>query len=162
MREEFKVIELAGKEWRIGKLDALTGNFLALKLIGKLGHILAGVASGMVADYKVIFMSALTELGNFTEHELYAIQATALSVCCQVTNVGGQATYLPVRTTDGRWAVADLGNDVITVLALTAHGVAFNLLPFFEGEALKQVLESFRSYSIPFALQTSTGTPTPP
>jgi hypothetical protein len=151
MRETHKDIQLSGNVWRVSKLDPLTGNTLALKLLGKLGHVIAGVAAGGVTNYQVLMMAVLGELGSFTSSELYEIQNICLSACSEVKILTNDVpTALPVRTGDGRWACKGLEDDAVTVLALVAHTIAFNLLPFFDGEVLKPIIASFSTYTLPF------------
>jgi len=162
-REPYKDLDLAGRKWRIKRFDALTGNYLAAKLLSKLASVAMAVMSGGVEDQTIVVMSVVSELGTLPKFEILEIQAESLAVCRELTVVGEAVAEMPLRTVDGRWAVAGLEDDFMTVMALVAHTLVFNFLPFFDADALKDLKRSFQQAGLPsFSAPTSTGTPTPP
>jgi hypothetical protein len=163
MREIQKDIILAGRKWRIRKFDALTGSYVAAKLMGKLGAILAGVASGGVSSEIAIATAISEALSSMNKAEFIELQSDALSVVGEVTVIteGGSEVVLPVRIASGAWGVKDLDTDLLTVMALVSHSLVFNVSPFFDGNALKSTLESFKWVGTLLSALTSTDTPTP-
>ena len=161
-RELFKDIELSGRRWRIKKFDPLTGSFVLMKVMNKVAHIVLGALGGTFTkeDQNMLAMSVSQSLGDFSKQDLAAIQTDCLRVCSELKFINDKEDApLPVLMNDGRWGVSGLDDDIITVLALTGHALVFNMLPFFEEGALKQVVESFKSYSFPVDALTSTNLP---
>jgi len=147
-RETFKDIELAGRKWRIKKFDALTGSYISAKLIGKLGAILASVASGNVSNQAAIATAVSEALSSMSKSEFIELQIDALSVTGEITAVAGTEATLPVKLATGAWGVEGLEDDLITVMALVIHSLVFNVSPFFDGNALKSALESFKDLTL--------------
>lgn len=152
MRPEPKIIELNGKRWKIGFFNPMTGNFIALKMLSKIGHVAAAIASGAVTDKTAIFMEVSQALGSFSQTEFVTIQTEALKVCSLLVSAGETEVPNPVLLNDGRWGVDDLESDALTIMALTCHALTVNLLPFFEGNRLKSIMDSFKGYTLPFAV----------
>ncbi len=159
-RETHKDIELSGRKWRIEKFDALTGNFISVKLMSKLAGVLVGIASGEVSDEAVIVVAISQAIGSMGKAEVIELQEDALSVCKEMTMVGSVETGIPVRTQNRSWGVADLEHDPLTVMGLVSHSLVFNVSPFFDESALKAFKESFRGLNL-FSVQTSTSSSTP-
>jgi len=137
-RETFKIIELNGRKWRIGKFDALTGSYIAYKLL-----------------FQALPMGLDSQIGNLpkgretmSKDEFLALQRDCLSICQELKNVGGVDTPMVVMMPDGRWGVDGLQDDTVTVLALTAHALIFNVASFFEGDALKGLIDSFQGLNL--------------
>ena len=150
MRPTPKTIILSGRKWRIGFFNPMTGNFIALKLLGKVGTIAAAVASGTVLDKTMLFMQISQELSNFNSGEFFELQAESLRVCSDIGPVDGdEIPPTQALLSDGRWGVPELESDPITVMALTCHALTVNMLPFFEGSRLKEVIETFKGYKLP-------------
>jgi F0F1-type ATP synthase membrane subunit c/vacuolar-type H+-ATPase subunit K len=143
MREKTKIVELAGKQYRIEKLDPLTCSYIATKLMARLAPVMVGMASGNVTDQGVQIMAVAEGLGSLTRTEMAEIQIEALSVCKTVSEMNSIPIYSPIRTPDGRWTEPDLEDDPLTVMTLVAHAVLFNITPFFDGNALKAAGATF-------------------
>lgn len=156
MRAEPKTIILNGRRWQIGLFNPMTGNFIALKILGKVGAVAAAVAAGAVVDKSVLFIQISQELSNFSSSEFYEIQSEALRVCNDIGSAtGDEIPPTQALLADGRWGVKELEQDPITVMALTCHALTVNMLPFFEGSRLKEVFETFKGYKLPsFDVQT--------
>lgn len=147
-RETTKDVVLDGRTFRIKKFDALTGSYVAAKLMGKLGVILASVAAGG-ANSPVAIATAISEaLTSLPKAEFMEMQMDALSVVGEVTVLNEMPVVLPIRQATGAWAVAGLDDDLVTVMALVTHSLIFNISPFFDGNALKAVMESFKGLTL--------------
>ena len=142
-REPYKDVEIGGRKWRIGRFDALTGSYIATLLLMQMlpmgldekvsGGALASLSKDRSLMDKATFMS---------------IQIDCLKVISEIQSIGGVATTLPILLVDGRWAVPDLENDLITVLALTVHTLIFNISDFFQEDALKDLGATFQGTSL--------------
>ena len=147
-REAFKIVELAGRRFKIGRLDALTGSYFATKLVSRLSSIAMGIMGGTITDSSYVAMAVIEEIGHMGRVEFLELESDALSVVTEVTNVGGNDADIPIRTQNGAWGVAGLEDDMITVMALVVHSAVFNLSPFFDGNALNAVKETFKDLSL--------------
>ena len=147
-REEHKILELAGRKWRIEKFDALTGSYIAYQLMSQMlpGDLDAQVTDGQAPKNRPLMSKQ--EFGN--------LQLDCLAVCYEVLPAG----KAPVIGENGAWGVAGLENDTVAVMALTIHALIFNIAGFFDGNALKDLVASFAGMN-PFNALTSTNSPTP-
>jgi hypothetical protein len=144
-REAHKTVDLAGRRFKIGRLDALTGSWFATKLVSRLSGIAMGIMGGTITDTSYVAMAVTEEIGRMTRAEFLELETDALSVVAEVTDIGGVAQAdIPVMSRNGSWGVAGLEDDIITVMALVVHSAVFNLSPFFEGNALNTAKESFK------------------
>jgi len=142
-RETSKEVQILGRRWKIGKFTALVGSYVCLKIFSRISHIAIGVASGELKDPAQITAILTNQLGDIPKQEFMDIQKECLAVCSEFQNIGGVDAPIPVMTQDGRFGVANLEDDMLTVIALVAHVLVFNLSPFFDEKILKGVIESF-------------------
>jgi hypothetical protein len=146
-REKSKIVEIAGRKWRIEKFDALTGSYIAYKVMGNSlpGAIDSQVTGGNAPERKLM-----------SKQEFMEIQMDCLRVCYEILPAGGA----PVIGENGSWGVTNIETDTMTVLMLTIHALIFNISGFFDGNALKDLAESFKGMIL-FNAPTSTNGPTP-
>lgn len=149
-RETTKDIELAGRKWRIKKFDALTGSYIAYKLLSQM------LPGGMDK-----------QLGNMPEgravmskEDFVALQKDCLSVVQELKPAGNTELPVAVILSSGKWGVEGLEDDTVTVLSLTIHALVFNVAGFFDGKALQDLNQSLTGLILAGAL-TSTSGPTP-
>ncbi len=143
-RESFKYVNCAGKKWKIGKMDALTGSYMATKLLGKVGEMAIAIIGGDLMNEMMIMTVIAREIGSFSKAEFLELQRDCLSVISEVTVREGKEFAVPIALPDGRWASGELQDDPLTVMALTVHAAVFNMLPFFDGDRLKEVKDGFQ------------------
>lgn len=144
VRETERIVTISGRRWKVKKFDALTGSYIALKMMSKVSHIAVGVFSGNLTDKAVIAMSIANEIGTLTKQEFNEIQAECLHVCFEIELVGDRDIDTPIRLPDGRWGVKDIEDNALLVMTLVSHVLVFNLTSFFDGNALKDSKESFK------------------
>lgn len=149
IRETQKDITLSGRKWRIKKFSAMVGSYICLKILSKISHIVVGMIGGELKDPAIIASAISNELGSLSKSELFDIQRECLSVCSEIQVVAGVDAPIPVFTEDGKWGVANLETDVLTVMALTVHTLIFNLSPFFDVSVLKEAFGSFPDFTQP-------------
>lgn len=146
-REVNKTIEISGRRWQIGRFDALTGSYIAFKL---LTETLPALPMPPELQEKLGMMFSPTQKSGsiMSKTDFIALQRDCLSVCGEIKNVGGVETPIPVLMPDGRWAVDDLENDTVTVIALTLTALVFNISSFFEEDALKALKDTFSTFTL--------------
>jgi hypothetical protein len=137
--EKYKDVEINGRKFRIRKFPARTGAFVLIKVTGMIapffkGANLADLKSG-ITDATAI-AGIMEKLGDISESDFNYLQEKCLGVCSEVLP-GGLA---PVLNENGTFGVIDFEEDVIGVLALTAHALMFNLYPVFQGAGLGSIL----------------------
>jgi len=149
IKEKEREITVSGRRWKVKKFDALTGSYIALKLMSKLSHIAFDIASGGEINTIAMAMSIANEIGTLTKQEFGEIQKECLHVCSLVSVVGDKTVDAPLRLPDGRWAVGEIEDDALLVMTLVSHVLLFNLTSFFDGVALKESAKTFEGL-IPF------------
>ncbi|TWH46331.1 phage tail assembly chaperone [Sporomusa sp. KB1] len=152
-REDHKIVELAGRKWRIEKFDALTGCYIAYKVMGQV------LPMGMDALVKGEAANTIVpgpKLPVMSRQEFTELQFDCLGVCYEVLPAG----KAPVIGENGAWGVAGLENDTVTVMTLTVHALIFNISSFFDGNALKDLTASFSGTTL-FGALISKNLPTP-
>ena len=153
IKEKEREITIFDRRWKLKKFDALTGSYIALKLVSKISHVAFEIASGREINTVVMAMSIANEIGSLTKQEFNEIQGECLRVCSLVQVVGDKTVDTPVRLPDGRWAIGDLEDDALLVMTLVSHVLLFNLTSFFDGNALKESAKTFEGL-IPFDVKT--------
>ena len=122
IRETSKEVAISGRRWKIGKFDALTGSYIALKMMSKLSGVIVEIFSGKLdmklqENQAMVAMGVAQEVGNLTKPEFMEIQTECLRVVKEIKTVGDKdietPAYLP-----GRWGVEDLENNPLLVMTL--------------------------------------------
>jgi hypothetical protein len=145
--EKTKDVDISGVRYQIGKMTARDGSWIAMQILTKV------LPAGL--DEKVTGGSSLpAKRSEMSEQEFHNIQDHCLAVCARYKLVGNVEAALPVFDRPGKLN-PDLEHDVLTVMALTAHALAFNIAPFFAEDALKPVLASFQGLNL-FSASNST------
>ena len=132
MREPYKDIVLNETTYRLSKLPVRTGSYIAW-LVGT--HVLP-----------TTFEAGLTKSGailpprqnSLSEEDFHKLQNYCLTACGTPEVIGGVEVNKPLIHDSGRFNNPALETDIVTVLALTAHALIFNILPFFDLETMKQ------------------------
>jgi hypothetical protein len=137
-REIYKIFEFGGRKWRIGKFDAMTGSYIAYKLMAEVLPMGLGQQAGIPAPSGGRVMSK----ADFLE-----LQKNCLSVCAEMLPAGPT----PVLNEDGTFGVLDLEHDAPTVLALTVQALAWNLSSFFDESLLTSLSETISNIFRPAA-----------
>jgi hypothetical protein len=150
-REKFKIVEIAGRKWRIEKFDALTGSYIAYQIMTQM--LPGGIDQQVTGGEAVELASKNRPL--MSKKEFGSLQLDCLHVCCEVLPAGN----VPLIGENGAWGVMDIEDDTVTVMALTIHALIFNISSFFGGNALKELIESFSGMSL-FNAPMSTNGPT--
>jgi hypothetical protein len=155
MDGEQKIIHLGDRQFLIKKMTAKQGSWIAMQLFTKLIPI--GIAAfgdmkkanSMIKpedikkmNFKMPDLSAIQKI--FTEDEFYRLQDTCLSCCYEVLKGGN----IPVIGDNGAWGVQGLEHDTIKVMSLTINALTLSVAGFFEGNALKELIQSLSGLSL--------------
>lgn len=149
-RETQKIVELVGRKWVVKKFDALTGSYIAYKLLSQL------LPSGLDS---LVRGQESPKLPVMSKEEFTELQLSALQVCYEKLQSG----LVPVIGDNGGWGVVDIEDNASLVIGLTIHSLIFNLTGFFEGNALKDLMEGLKGLPVmsPSNVKTSTNSPSP-
>lgn len=146
MRELTKDVEVSGRKFQIRKFDALTGSFIALKVVGLLAPAFKGmkipeidgkeIKTDMDAQNKAMESFNMTEafmpvLMGMKRSDFSDIQTDCLKACSEYMPGG----LNPVMHANGSWGAIGIETDVMLAITLTVHALMFNLSGFF-GESL--------------------------
>lgn len=147
-RETGKIIELQGRKFKIEKIDALTGSYIAFTLAEKF------LPMGLEGQAGLANMPQGRSL--MSKQEFVDLQKDCLSVVSEILPAGAR----PLLNENGSWGVMDISRDTRLVILLTVHALAFNIAGFFAGEGLTELKASLADI-LPARMQTSTDGPTP-
>ena len=153
VRETSRIVTVGDRMWKICKFDALTGSYIATKLVSRLSNVAIGVISGELKDESVIAVAIVNQVGSLSKQEFMEIEAESLHVVKEIKTVGDKDIEQPVYLQDGRWGVEGLEVDALFITALVGHVLLFNLTSFFDANALKELKNSFTGL-IPFGATT--------
>ena len=146
-REIYKQVEIGERSFRIGKFDAVTGSYIAWKLMGEIlpmGIKVEGIPSapgGSPVMTKADFMD---------------LQRDCLYVCAELLPAGPA----DVLNKNGSWGVEDMENNAKLALALTIHALTWNIVDFFDENLLQSLVKGF-SNLLPPIVKMSTNTSLP-
>lgn len=133
MRVTEKFIEAGGKRYKLTKLDADAGSYVAFKLAGVALPLMNGLSGKVGADDMKMLSQAIMSMSRkeFTE-----VQKILLSTVLKIESAGGVDMPVPVLKADGTYADEELRMDAKTVILLTVQAALFNIGGFFGGEGL--------------------------
>ena len=152
MSENYKDIEVSKRKWRITKFDAMTGAKVVKKLLPIAATLMKGtdikdIKGKNLEDIKIDISGVIMALADIKDEDFEYIQKACLKVTLEHLGAG----FAPVLNENGSYGVNDIENDTMTVLALTAHALMFNVTSFFVGTPLASlagaVLNTFQQNS---------------
>lgn len=135
-RELFKNFDYKGRKWRIGKFDAMTGSFIAYKLMAEVLPMGLGAQLGVPMGQSGKTMS---------KQDFIDLQRDCLGVCFEMLDAGPT----PVLNANCSWGVADVEFDAPLILALTIQALMWNVTDFFgeSGANLADILPNLNPLS---------------
>ena len=137
MRELYKDILLGENHYRVGKMTARDGSWVAMQFASYVLPSAAQSAAGMVGAN---LPSMPNRSRTMTEAEFHNIQDHCLAVCTRKrVEPTGVEVFYPLIHDSGRWNFPDLETDVVSIMVLTLQALWFNVSPFFENGALQQL-----------------------
>lgn len=135
MKVKDKIIEAGGKRYKLTKLDADAGSYVAFKLAGVALPLMNGLSGKVSRDDMKLLSQAIASMGR---QEFTEVQKILLSTVLALETSGGVDMPVPVLKADGTYTDEDLRTDAKTVIALTIQAALFNIGGFFDGEGLSQ------------------------
>jgi hypothetical protein len=128
-----KDVTVSGTRYQIGRMKAKDGSWVLAQVMTKM--LPAALENGLAGSGAQLAANR----AQISEDEFANIQAHALAVVRRYEN----GLPVPVFVRPDRWAAKDLEYDLVAVMALTVHSIVFTLSPFFSGDGMTQLLESF-------------------
>lgn len=123
-REIVKPFDYNERNFRIRKFDAMTGSYIAFKLMSEIIPVVGlGKELGIEPSAGAKMMS---------KKDFFELQSDCLKICDELLEAGP----IPVMNEDGSWGVIGLEKDTKTVLALSIQALMFNVKDFFDGSLL--------------------------
>ena len=122
MKPKTKIIEVKDKKYKLSKLDARTGSYVAFKL--------AAVIAPALKDNNV--EQALSQVSKLPRAEFDEMQTLLLQTVTEVKEVNGEELPMPLIR-NGAFIDEELTYDVSAVMQLTVQAAIFNVGDFFAG-----------------------------
>lgn len=122
MKPKTKIIEVNEKKYKLSKLDARTGSYVAFKL--------AAVIAPALKDGNV--EQALGQVSKLPRAEFDEMQTLLLQTVTEVKEVNGEELPMPLLR-NGAFINEELIYDVSAVMQLTVQAAIFNVGDFFAG-----------------------------
>lgn len=122
MKPKTKIIEVKDKKYKLSKLDARTGSYVAFKL--------AAVIAPALKDNNV--EQALSQVSKLPRAEFDEMQTLLLQTVTEVKDVNGEELPMPLMR-NGAFIDEELTYDVAAVMQLTVQAAIFNVGDFFSG-----------------------------
>lgn len=128
LKQKTKVVEVAGKNYQLTKMDARTGSYVAFKLAGVLAPLL---------NKETNINSIGTALMGMPRHDFDELQSLLLRTINRLIDGGnGQQLPEPVLTAKGEFVDESLAYDAVSVIQLTVLAMDFNVGGFFAAAGL--------------------------
>jgi hypothetical protein len=146
-RETQKDFEFEGRHWIINKFDAMTGSYVAYRLMAEVlpMGIAAKVGIPMPMGGKIM-----------SKTDFFELQRDCLMACAENLSAG----HIPVMNEEGNFGVVGLENDAKTVMILTIQVLTWNMADFFDEKLWTSLVQSFQGLKLPTA-PTSMNTSSP-
>ena len=132
-RETEKIIEVAGQRYKLTKLDADTGCYVAFKLAGVALPLLMGAQGSLDVENIQLLSKAIS---GMNKTDFMEIQKLLLGTVLKLQTSGGVDMPMPVLKSDGSYAEDALRSDARAVISLVVQAALFNVGSFFTGQEL--------------------------
>lgn len=127
MKPKTKIIEINGKKYKLSKMDAKTGSYVAFKLAVVVAPALK---TGAVEN-------ALSQISTLPRKEFEELQTLLLQTVAEIKEVNGENMPMSLLR-NGSFMDEELQYDVSTVMQLTVQAALFNVGDFFAGNVESQ------------------------
>lgn len=135
LKQKTKVIEAGGVKYRLGKMDARSASYLAMKAAAVIAPALSNVKGMNKQD---AITAAANALPSMPREEFDEIQTMLLRTVVKLVETNGVDMPVPVIKADGSFTDEDLCYDAPTVMQLSVQALMFNIGDFFQGAGLIQ------------------------
>jgi hypothetical protein len=124
-REIYKTFKYEGREFRIGKFNAMTGSYVAYKLMGQM------LPMGIIVDgIKAPEGSQIMSKSDFID-----LQKDCLKTCSELLPAGPAEVMYENDT----FGIDDIENNAKLALALTVQALVWNISDFFDENLLRSL-----------------------
>lgn len=132
MKIKEKFLDYDGQRYRLTKLDADAGSYVAFKLAGVVLPLLQGLSGKSInkADIKLLSQA----ISSMSRAEFTEVQKILLRTVQKITTAGGVDMPMPVLKADGSYADEEMAMDAKAVITLTVQAALFNIGGFFTEE----------------------------
>ena len=134
MKIKEKFFEHNGSRYKLTKLDADSGSYVAFKLAGVALPLMSGMSGQGVSAADVQMLSQA--IASMNRKDFTEVQKILLATVLKIESSGGVDMPMPILKADGTYADEELRTDAATVIALTVQAALFNIGDFFGGEGL--------------------------
>ncbi len=137
-RELYKDFDFMDRKWAIGKFDAMTGSYIAYKLMGEILPTFINVPGIPSAPKGSPVMSKV---------DFIDLQKDCLKVCSELLPAGPAK----VMNDNGTWGVDGIENSTKLALTLTVQALMWNLTDFFDESLLQALATGMSGLNLPTA-----------
>lgn len=129
MKEKEKILELNGARYKLTKLDADAGSYVAFKLAGVALPLINGLNGEKLTDDDMKLLSQA--ISSMSRKEFTEVQKILLSTVLKLKSSSGIDMPMPVLKSDGTYTDDEMRMDAVTVISLTMQAALFNIGGFF-------------------------------
>lgn len=122
MKPKTKIIEVNGRKYKLSKMDARTGSYVAFKLAV---IIAPAIKEGNLEN-------AFGQISSLPRNEFDELQTLLLGTVAEIKTVDGQDLPMALMR-NGSFINEELQFDVSSVMQLTVQAAMFNVGDFFAG-----------------------------
>lgn len=134
MKVKEKYFDYNGTRYKLTKLDADSGSYVAFKLAGVALPLMSGMSGqGVTAGDMQLLSQAITSMNR---KDFAEVQKILLATVLKMETSGGVDMPMPILKADGTYTDEELRTDAAAVIALTVQAAIFNIGGFFGGEGL--------------------------
>lgn len=138
--ENYKNIEINGREFRLNKIDARTGSYMLFKIIKILAPVFKDLDLSKTDDFsleEINLTDALAGVLDLPEKEFRYIQDNCLKTVQEMLPMGPTS----IIDKDGNYGVEGIEFDVALLMNLTIQSLVFIVSGFFGENPLGSILE---------------------
>lgn len=123
IKQKTQDVEVGGKKYRLTKIDARTGSYVAAKL--------ALIAAPLLTDKKFDEKTMAALVPNLSRRDFDEIQTILLKSVLKLNEAKDNLLPEPILKSDGSFVDEELEYDAASVMNLTAQAAMFNVGAFF-------------------------------
>lgn len=128
IKQKTQDVEVGGKKYRLTKIDARTGSYVAAKL--------ALIAAPLLTDKKFDEKTMAALVPNLSRRDFDEIQTILLKSVLKLNEAKDNLLPEPILKSDGSFVDEELEYDAASVMNLTAQAAMFNVGAFFAAAGL--------------------------
>ena len=124
-----KSYEYEGQRYKLTKLNADAGSYVAFKIAGVALPLVQGWSGkGLQENDLKLLSQAISSMGRA---EFLEVQKILLGTVQKITTAGGVDMPMPILKADGSYADEEMAMDAKAVITLTVQAALFNVGGFF-------------------------------